>query len=154
LPAAGIVETILDNPAFRSYAVCSAILVLKMLFSAVYTGSRRQVSQGYINREDANVFGKQGVNAAEAEAPTVAHALRIQRNDLENIPAFFAIGLVYVLSGATAVGAAAYFWTFTVARVLHTIMYMNHLQPWRAICFGVGALCTIGMCVQILMRML
>jgi uncharacterized MAPEG superfamily protein len=138
------------NPAFNTYAVCSAILGLKMVFSAVYTGSRRQKVQGYINAEDAHVFGEKSAAAGDQEAPAVAHALRIQRNDLENIPLFFAIGLIYVLSGATPFGAAVYCWTFTVARVVHTFCYMNHLQPWRALSFGVGALATIGMMVQIL----
>jgi uncharacterized MAPEG superfamily protein len=137
------------NPAFRTYALCSAILALKMLVSAFYTGSRRQKHQGYINAEDARVFGSDGTVASRDEAPAVAHALRIQRNDLENIPAFFAIGLIYVLIGATPRGAGAYFWTFTIARVAHTIFYTYNVQPWRAISYGVGALCMIGMITQI-----
>lgn len=142
-------ETLAANPAFRSYALCSAILGLKMLLSAVYTGSRRQKHHGYVNAEDARVFGGPGDGAAVEEAPAVAHALRIQRNDLENIPLFFAIGLLYVLTGASAFGAAVYCWTFTIARIVHTVCYVNHLQPWRALSFGVGALATLGMIVQI-----
>jgi len=147
-------DNLMANPAFQTYALCSAILALKMLFSAVYTGSRRQKNQGYANPEDARVFGDQGAAAGAAEAPAVAHALRIQRNDLENIPMFFAIGLIYVLTGASAGGSAIYCWTFTIARVAHTIAYMNHLQPWRAIAFGVGALAVLGMSVQIIMAAL
>jgi uncharacterized MAPEG superfamily protein len=147
-------EAFVTNPAFRSYALCSAILGLKMFWSAVYTGSRRQKHQGYINTEDAHTFGNRGVVAADEEAAEVAHALRIQRNDLENIPLFFAIGLLYVLCGASAFGAAVYCWTFTLARIAHTVFYTNHLQPWRAISFGVGALATIGMIVQIIMRVI
>ena len=144
-------EELAANPAFRTYAVCAAVLVLKMAFSAIYTGSRRQAHQGYINSEDATVFGKAGAAAAATESAEVAHALRIQRNDLENIPGFLVIALIYVLSGASATGAAIYFWTFTIARIIHTIVYMKHLQPWRAISFGVAGLCTVGMCVQILL---
>jgi len=141
------------NPAFRTYALCAAILGLKMLFSAIYTGSRRQKHRGYINVEDGAVFG-QGAAAAEQEAPAVAHALRIQRNDLENIPLFFAIALIYVLLGASPFGAAVYCWTFTVARIAHTFFYTNHMQPWRALSFGVGALATVGMIVQIILAAL
>ena len=147
-------EALGSNPAFQTYALCSAILALKMLFSAVYTGSRRQKHQGYINAEDARVFGNAGTAANRDEAPAVAHALRIQRNDLENIPAFFAIALIYVLVGATARGAAVYCWTFTIARIAHTIMYTNNIQPWRAISYGVGALAMLGMIVQIIARTL
>jgi len=137
------------NPAFRTYAACSAILVLKMIFSAVYTGTRRQQTGGFANNEDARMFGKPGATACDT--PEVAHALRIQRNDLESIPAFFAIALIYVMSGASAFGAAVYFWTFTIARVVHTVAYMRHLQPWRALSFIVAALCLAGMAVQVLM---
>ncbi len=44
-------DTLLANPAFRTYAFCSAILVLKMVYSAVYTGTRRSKTQGFINPE-------------------------------------------------------------------------------------------------------
>jgi len=143
-------ETLLQNEAFRTYAVCCAILGLKVLFSAFYTGAQRQKSQGYINAEDARVFGQADAEAVVAESPAVAHGLRIQRNDAENVPTFYALGLVYVLSGASATGAFWYCWTYTIARILHTIMYINHRQPWRAICFGIGVACQIGMAVSIL----
>jgi len=142
-------DVLTNNPAFRTYAVCAAILALKMILSAVYTSICRARSGGYVNPEDAATFGK-GAKAAELERPEVAHALRIQRNDLENIPAFFAIGLIYVLLGASPFGASAYLWTFTIARVLHTLAYMARLQPWRAICYGVGVACMVGMISQIL----
>ena len=148
--SSAMMDELAQNPAFRTYATCCAILALKVLFSAFYTGSRRQLSQGYVNSEDAKVFGKPGANAATAEAPAVEHGLRIQRNDAENIPTFYALGLAYVLSGASANGAFWYCWTYTVARILHTVMYINHLQPYRAICFGVGVLCQVGMAVSIL----
>jgi uncharacterized MAPEG superfamily protein len=147
-------EPLLATPAFRTYALCSSILALKMILSAFYTGSRRNRHQAYVNREDAQTFGKAGVRAGTEEAPEVAHALRIQRNDLENIPAFFAIGLIYVLAGATPRGAAAYFWVFTLARIAHTVVYMQNLQPWRAIAYGVGVLCMFGMITQILRAVL
>jgi uncharacterized MAPEG superfamily protein len=147
-------ETLLTDPAFRTYALCASILALKMLVSAFYTGGQRQRQQGYVNPEDARVFGKQGTAARAEETPAVAHALRIQRNDLENIPAFFAIGLVYVLTGASPLGAAAYFWTFTVARVLHTVAYTWNLQPWRALLYGVGVLCMLGMIAHIVLAVL
>ncbi|MDG2305021.1 MAG: MAPEG family protein [Candidatus Binatia bacterium] len=143
-------EPFLGNPAFRTYAVCVAILVIKMIASAVYTASQRSRVKGYVNPEDALVAGGAGVTAAEAEQPDVARALRIQRNDLENIPLFFAIGLVYVLLGASPLGATAYFWLFTVSRILHTLVYIRNMQPARAIFWGIGVLCLVGMSVATL----
>jgi uncharacterized MAPEG superfamily protein len=141
--------TMSEFPGFNSYAVCVGILAIKMLVSATYTGVQRQRNKGYINPEDARVFG-QGVDAVASEHPAVAHALRIQRNDGENIPIFFALGLVYVLSGASASGAAIYCWTFTLARLGHTVAYTLQLQPWRALLYLVGTLTLLGMAVQVI----
>jgi uncharacterized MAPEG superfamily protein len=147
-------DSLLANPALRTYALCTAILALKMLFSAVYTGTRRQKHQGYINTEDAHVFGAGGAAAGLVEAPQVAHALRIQRNDIESIPIFFAVGLAYVLTGASPFGATVYFWTYTLARIGHTIAYTLQVQPYRALCWGLGSLCLVGMAVQIVLAVL
>lgn len=144
-------QDLMENPAFRTYAICCSVLVLKLFWSSVYTGVQRQRSQGYANSEDAAVFGAPGARAAVEESAAVAHGLRMQRNDAENLPAFFAIGLVFVLSGASPRAAAIYLWTFTIARVLHTIFYTRHMQPWRAISFLVGALAVVGMAVQTLL---
>jgi glutathione S-transferase len=143
-------QDLMATPAFRTYSICCSILVLKLFWSAVYTGVQRQRSQAYANAEDARVFGASGAQAALAESPAVALGLRIQRNDAENLPAFFAIGLVFVLGGASPRAAAIYLWTFTFARVLHTVFYTRHMQPWRAISFLVGALAVVGMAVQTL----
>jgi uncharacterized membrane protein YecN with MAPEG domain len=84
------------------------------------------------------------------EAPEVAHALRIQRNDVESIPLFFAIGLLYVLTGASPFWASVYCWTFTLARLAHTYCYTRHVQPWRAVSFVVGATATALMALRVL----
>jgi len=147
-------ESLLVNPAFRSYAFCSAILALKMLYSGVYTGTRRSKHQGFINQEDATVFGPAGATALGQEAPEVAHALRIQRNDGENIPLFFAVGLIYVLSGASPFGARFLCWSFMLARLAHTYCYQHHIQPWRAVSFIVGSTATVLMILRILLNVL
>ncbi len=138
------------NEAFQTYALCSAILVIKMFLSAAYTATRRRKTQGFVNPEDAATFGSKGTEAGPTEQPEVARALRIQRNDLENIPVFFAIALVYVLSGASGFGAAAYCWTFTIARLAHTAAYMGEMQPARTLFFSIGALANLGMAVNVI----
>ena len=125
-----------------------------MLASAVYTGTRRQKVGGFINQEDAKTFGQSGTVAKPEEAPEVARALRVQRNDLENIPLFFAIGLIYVLTGASSVGAAVLCGLFALARVAHTVVYLRGMQPARAICFVTGALCTLVMIFRIVINIL
>lgn len=146
-------ETLMENAAFQTFAACTAILVIKNFLSGTYTGITRMRSKKFVNPEDARVFAGGG-DPAERETDAVARALRIQRNDGENLPAFFAIGLVYVLVGASPFGAAVYLWTFTGARILHTLAYTAGLQPWRALCFFVGVACLLGMSVQVLMSVL
>ncbi|HAC80831.1 MAG: MAPEG family protein [Candidatus Binatia bacterium] len=146
-------EPFLGDPAFRTFAVCTAILVLKMLGVSFYTAIQRRTSSGYTNPEDT-AFADEGVEASEVENAGVARALRIHRNDMESIPLFFAIGLVYVLLGASAFGATLYFWGFTGSRVLHTIAYARGMQPARALLWGFGTLCLIGMSIKVLTQLL
>jgi glutathione S-transferase len=138
---------LMTNPAFHTYAVCACILALKMLLTGNYTTMMRMRNKGFVNAEDAKSFGG---TPSEQEHPAVAHALRIQRNDGENIPLFWAVGLVFVLSGASANAAWWYCWTFTIARLVHWIAYLNHLQPWRAICYFIGYACILGMATQVI----
>src|SRR5262249_47946203 len=104
----------------------------------------------YINAEDATAFGDAGAASGAVEAPEVAHALRIQRNDLENIPLFFTVGLIYVLLGYSHFAVAFWCWIFTLARLAHTYCYMHHLQPGRAVSLTVGAVAIVAMIIQIL----
>jgi len=125
-----------------------------MLASAVYTGTRRQKVGGFVNPEDAKTFGQSGTVARSEETPEVARALRVQRNDLENISLFFAIGLIYILTGASFVGAAVLCGIFTLARVAHTIVYLRGMQPARAICFVIGISCIFVMIFRIVVNLL
>jgi len=69
---------------------------------------------------------------------------RAHLNDLENIPVFLAIGFLFLFTEPSAFEAKVYFFTFLGARLVHTVSYLNGLQPWRAISWGVGFLATIG----------
>ena len=80
--------------------------------------------------------------------------LRAHRNMLESSPLFFAIGLIYVLSGASPLGAKICFCTFTGARVLHSIVYVKAIQPWRTMFYAVSALSLVAMSVLILVTLL
>ena len=78
---------------------------------------------------------------------------RCHRNDLENIPPFLLLGLLYVLTGPSLQSAAWHFRIFAGSRFLHTVAYLMPLpQPSRALCFAVGAIANVSMAVQILMN--
>lgn len=144
-------DTLMENPAFTTFAVCTAILVVKSLLSGSYTAITRIRQKQFVNPEDGKMF-KGASDPIETDA--AARVLRIQRNDTENFVLFFGLGLVFVLTGATALEASAYFWTFTIARILHTLTYVGGKQPWRSLAFAVGVVCLLGMAVQVLMAAL
>jgi uncharacterized MAPEG superfamily protein len=138
----------MNHAAFRAYAIACSILVFKMFAAAILTAATRSRVKQFLNPEDAGLLG--GADVRD-EHPDVQRMLRLHRNDLENILPFFTVGLIFVLMGASAFAAQMYFYTFTGARIVHTITYLAKLQPWRTIAFALGALCTVGMLVQILM---
>lgn len=134
-------STLLLDPQFRLYAICSVVLSLEMLFLGAYTAATRAKHKSFVNPEDARVSpgGSQAV-AGGVEHPDVARILRAHRNLIESLPIFFALGLIYVLAGAPALGAKIGFPVFTAARVLHAVVYIKELQPWRTIAFAIGTL--------------
>jgi len=141
--------TLTGDPAFAVFAACAAILVIKMAVVAHYTGISRYTKKSFMNPEDSKVFLK-GEGLVERDHPDVDRALRSHRNDLENIPPFLILGLIYLQIGFSPELAKALFITFTVARVLFSIAYFKKWAPWRSIIFTVGELCTLTMVVQIL----
>jgi MAPEG family len=100
----------MNDAAFRAYAIACSILVFKMFAAALLTAATRSRVKQFLNPEDARVLGGAGV---KEEHPDVLRMLRLHRNDLENILPFFTVGLIFVLMGASAFAAQAYFYTFT-----------------------------------------
>jgi len=138
-------EAGMNDAAFHTYALCSAILAIKMLAIASYTTYQRFRTRVFLSEEDARTLGGE-----VGDHPSVTRARNVHRNDLENIPVFWAVGLIFVLDGASAGAAAAWCWTFTVSRLVHSVVYLAGLQPWRAIAYMVGYVATLGMAVQII----
>ena len=140
-------DTLLENPAFKLYALCSAIIALQLVALALWTGTVRVLRKQWVNPEDARL--NKGENT-EVDHPDVQRTKRAHQNLLENAVPFFVVGLLYVLSGAHRSGAQAYFFTFVGARLAHTVFYLWGKQPFRTICFGIGVLAIIGMGVQVI----
>ena len=127
---------------YQFYALTTVILFFKMFAISIVQGIGRVNAKQFVTAEDARFFA----HAAPApdEAPIVKRAAMAWRNDLENIPIFLLLGLIYVTLGCWPEGAFIYFTLFVVARILHTIMFLLGLQPWRTIFFTFGlAVCII-----------
>jgi uncharacterized MAPEG superfamily protein len=138
--------SLLADPSFKIYAICCLILCFIIMFLAGYTGVVRGRTKSPGNPEDAKLGAQDKI---PDEHPDVLRVIRCHRNALESIPMFFALGLIYVLAGASKTGAMVCFIGFTVARVLHVVFHLKAVQPWRSIVFGVGALALAGMIILI-----
>jgi uncharacterized MAPEG superfamily protein len=139
-----------DLPAFRPLLLFSALLVLKMGAVAIATSNARRKAKVVLNPEDTKV--NPGSHAGSAEAPETLRAKRAHLNDVENIPGFLILALLYTLTGCSAAAGWAYFGVYFGARTLHTIFYLNAVQPWRTAAFFVGQLAQLGIVVQLLMK--
>ncbi|MFZ5937306.1 MAPEG family protein [Pseudomonas sp. HS6-2] len=139
------------NGALNVYALCVVVLFLKMFAVSCYQGWFRLRHRAFTNAEDAAVFNRV---ARESELAQVIRASRAWANDLENIPAFFALGGLAIAMNAPAAVTAGLSILFTVARVLHTLAYLSGVQPWRTVFYGVGLLCLLGFCGSLTVTML
>ncbi len=130
----------------RMYAITAIVLALKMSAIAFVQGRARTGAGVFLNPEDAATFGGKAV-AEEPEA--VLRAARAWRNDLENIPIFLILAWIYVAAALSVTAFVIYCIVFMAARIIHTICYINSLQPWRTAAFAVGALITLALIIHL-----
>lgn len=142
--------TFIALPAFQALILFSVLLVLKMGAVAFITANARRKAQVVVNAEDVPI--NPGSHVAPEEAPATLRSKRAHLNDSENIPGFLVLALLFTLTGCSATAGWAYFGTYFVARLLHTIFYLNSVQPWRTAAFTVGQLTQLGIIVQLLMK--
>ncbi|MCA9297982.1 MAG: MAPEG family protein [Phycisphaerales bacterium] len=134
-------------PAFKVYALTSAIIVLQLLVLAGWTGAIRTMRKTFVNPEDAKLNKGEQV---DVDHPDVQRVKRAHQNLLENAVPFFAIGLCFALTKPSVTSAQAYLWTFVGARVLHSVFYLWGKQPFRTLTFAVGVASTIGMAYHVI----
>jgi len=128
------------------YAITAIVLALKMSAISVVQGRARVAAGIFVNPEDARTFR---ASQASEEAPAVQRASRAWLNDLENIPIFLILCGIYVAAGLSSTAFVVYCVVFMVARIAHTICYLNSIQPWRTIAYTVGAVATLALMVHL-----
>jgi glutathione S-transferase len=143
--------SLLSDPTMRVFAVCAAILVLKMLVTANITGVLRTVRRVYATPEDYHFFGQEPVVTRDEQIERVRRA---HQNDLENILPFLGIGFLYALSGPSYTAAWWLFVLFTSARILHTVTYIAGLQPWRTVVFAVAQIALYAIALRLLLSVI
>ena len=147
-------SALVENPVFKLYALCSVFLSLQMLVLGALTAATRAKHKGYMNPEDDKVSFKDARLVEGGDHPDVARVQRAHRNLLESLPMFLALGLIAVLAGAIPLVVQICLATFTAARLIHSIVYIKALQPWRTMSFGIGTLSLIVMSVTIVLAVL
>ena len=135
------------NPTFLAYVLTCLVLSLNLLLLWVSSGAIRARSGVAINPEDGARYGAQ---VRESDPPAVARLLRAHHNAEATIYPFLLLGLLYVLAGGGAGIAVPIFATFTVARIVHSIVYLRALQPWRTIAFSTSLLAIIALMAAVL----
>ncbi len=141
----------LGNPTFVVYAITCLILSVNVLFLWAYSGFVRYKTKTVMNEEDA---ARYGAPLAESDPRPVARVLRVHCNAEASIYPFLLLGLVFVLAGGSARTGAIIFGIFTAARLLHSVCYLAHRQPWRTNFFSVGLLATVALIVDIIWLMI
>jgi glutathione S-transferase len=140
----------LNQPTVHLFAVCAAILVLKVVITGNLTGFLRVRKGVYISPEDYTFAGLEPAPRNE----TIERLRRAHQNDLENVLPFLAVGFLYALTGPSYDLAWWLFVPFTAARVAHTIVYAAGRQPWRTLAFEVGNVTLIATTVLLLVNLL
>ena len=139
------------NPVFLGYVYTCLVLSLNLLALWISSGAVRGRSGVAINPEDG---ARYSAPVQELDPPAVARILRVHRNAEAAIYPFLILGLVYVLLGGRASIAVPIFAIFAGARIVHSIVYLRGLQPWRTISFAVSLLTLIALMVAILIAVL
>ena len=142
-------ELSLNNPLVQSYIVYSAILAVKLLLLSTLTAITRITRGVYANPEDAAMTkGK-----VKYDDQSVERCRRAHLNDLENIPAFWILGALYVTTGPAVAWATLLFRLYTLGRIVHTIVYavVPLPQPARGIAYGIPYIISLYMGTQIVL---
>lgn len=144
----------LDNPVFATYLIAAALMVLKVMGQGWMTVHRMmKVSAGFASPEDL----RQGpINRAPDPSQIevneyVDRSRRLHRNDLENIPAFWAAGLLFVLVDPALWLTQLVMYGFVVARLAHFWAYATERShELRATFYTIGSVIVIYMAGHVL----
>ena len=143
-----------ENPVFVTYMIAASIMILKIMGQGWMTVFRMLKSDtGLVNPEDLQV-GIINRNPRPDQLDLhdyVDRSRRMHRNDLENIPAFLACGLLFVAAGPSYLLANILMYSFVGARLLHTLAYASkQSHEVRATLYTVGSVVVIAMALYVL----
>jgi glutathione S-transferase len=144
----------MQNPVFVTFMITAAIMILKIMGQGWMTVYRMlKIEGGFASPEDlqAGLINKNPSPEQLELNDYVDRSRRIHRNDLENIPAFLACGLLFVIAGPSVLLANILMYGFVAARLLHTLAYATkQSHEIRATLYTIGSLIVIIMAFYVL----
>lgn len=143
-----------ENPTFATYVIAAALLVLKVMGQGWMTVYRMLKSDsGLASPEDLQKgLINKNPNPEQLEVNDyVDRSRRMHRNDLENIPAFWVAGLLFVLIDPALWLAQVLMYGFVAARLAHFLAYTSkQTHEVRATFYTIGSLIVIYMAGHVL----
>ncbi|MFC6639705.1 MAPEG family protein [Sulfitobacter sp. JBTF-M27] len=153
-----MVELNLENPVFITYLIASAIMVLKVMGQGWITVYRMlKVGAGYASPEDLQRgMINTSPDPSQLEVDEyVDRSRRMHRNDLENIPAFWIAGLLFVAVNPALWLAQVLMYGFVAARLGHFWAYATkQTHEIRATFYSIGSMIVIYMACHALLAVL
>ena len=153
-----MVELNFENPVFITYLIASAIMVLKVMGQGWITVYRMlKVGAGYASPEDLQRgMINTSPDPSQLEVDEyVDRSRRMHRNDLENIPAFWIAGLLFVAVNPALWLAQVLMYGFVAARLGHFWAYATkQTHEIRATFYSIGSMIVIYMACHALLAVL
>lgn len=147
-------ELNMENPVFVTYMIAAAIMILKIMGQGWMTVFRMLKSEeGLLNPEDLQIGPtNRNPHASQLELNDyVDRSRRMHRNDLENIPAFLACGLLFVVTGPSILLANILMYGFVATRLIHAMVYVTRQShETRATFYTIGSVIVIFMAIYVL----
>ncbi len=141
----------LGNSVFATYVVAVALTVLKVMGQGWMTVYRMMRSdRGLVSPEDLQPGPLNNSPRAEQLEldDYVDRSRRMHRNDLENIPAFWAAGFILVFAEPSLLLAQVLMYGFVLVRALHALAYATkQSHELRATFYTIGSLIVVAMAV-------
>jgi glutathione S-transferase len=144
----------MENPVFVTYMIASAIMILKIMGQGWMTVFRMlKIDGGLASPEDIQP-GLINRNPRPEQLELndyVDRSRRMHRNDLENIPAFLACGLLFVATGPSILLANILMYSFVGSRLVHTMAYATkQSHEVRATLYTIGSVVVMIMAIYVL----
>lgn len=148
----------IENPVFVTWIIATALTVLKVMGQGWMTVYRMmKVGGGYAAPEDLRPgLINRAPDPRQLEVNDyVDRSRRMHRNDLENIPAFWAAGLAFVAVAPPLWLAQVLMYGFVAARACHALAYATaQSHEMRATFYSVGSLIVMAMAGYVLVAVL